>query len=112
MKRKKHQESRRDFIKTSGWITATALAAPLSSFAQPGRSLLEREEKESAGHSLQTPEWITRYTELKVQVTEKRARAVGIPVQPIRKKFGKEASSFSIDLRGVETLFLSAARGN
>lgn len=112
MKRKEYRESRRDFIKTSGWITATALASSLPAFAQTERFPLEHGGKGGAGKRLQTPEWITRYAELKEQMTEKRKQAVGVPIQPVRKNFGEEASSFSIDLRGVETLFLSAARGN
>lgn len=112
MKREKYQESRRDFIKTSGWITATALTSSLPAFAQPERLALEHGGKGGAGKRLQTTEWIARYAELKVRMTEKRKEAGGVPVEPVRKKFGEKASSFSIDLRGVETLFLSAARGN
>lgn len=100
---------RRNFIKSSGWIAGTALASSLSAWARPVR-LVPGGKRGS--DRLQTPEWITRFAELKTQVMEKRRQAAGMSIQPVRKKVGEQASAFSIDLHGVETLFLSAVRGD
>lgn len=111
MKRQKHRESRRDFIRTSGLIAGTALASSFTAFSKTS-SLISGDEQGGGNNFPEATDWINYFVETKLRLIEKRAKAKGVPMQPKRMRRGDKAFPYSIDLRGVDKLILSAMRGN
>lgn len=109
--KQKQQESRRDFLRTSGLNAGTTLISSLSAFSKTDVFIADDESTES-NNSPGTPDWINYFAKTKLRLIEKRIKATGLPTQPKLIKDGEKASTFFIELHGADNLILSARRGN